>query len=174
MRPRCPPGSEGAAAEGGRASGTAFVEAVVTMLLLALFAALAFPLYWSASKASAAQGLETAARRSELVLATALPRFTEAVRIPYWSKPESAFSESGSECSAAFYGGDSEARLALRKDGPSRLRITSPEGSLAIDGLPELGLAWWKKGERTIGITVSWSRGSERVELRSAWGSFPL
>jgi hypothetical protein len=167
-------GTEHASRSGRRASGSTFVELIVTMLLLVLFAVLAFPLYWSASKAGAAHGIDNAAQRARLTLASVLPRLTEDVRPPYWENQEKIFSSSGGELSACFYGGKKDDRLILRKAGDSRLSMTTPSMTLSIDDLKGLGLDWWTVDGRIVGLTVSWTRGSETMRFRAAWGAFTL
>jgi hypothetical protein len=150
------------------------MELVVTMLLLSLFASLAFPLYWSANKAAAEQGMSNAAQAATLTLVTLLPSLTEEVRPPYWIGQDRLIEGSTSEWRVAYYRGDKDSLLVLRTEGESRLRLTAGGDAIVIDNLCGLRVDWWKKGERTIGFTVSWRRGAETQEFHAAFGGLPL
>jgi hypothetical protein len=174
MQHRIRPGIDASPHKAGRLSGSTFIELVVTMLLLVLFAALAFPLYWSTNKATAAHEISDAAQRSRLSLVTFLPRLTNDVRPPYWENPDKVFSSSGDELTAQFYGGNKDESLKLRKESDSRLSLTTPSLTLSIDNLPGVAIDWWKKEDRIVGFTVSWRQGSDKEQFHAAWGSFTL
>jgi hypothetical protein len=169
-----PIGIEKKAARPGRVSASTFMELVVTMFLLVLFASIAFPILWSTTKATAAHALGNVAQQSRLSLVSMLPRFTEEVLPPYWENPGKVFACEGSEYKIAYLDGDRDGFLVLRKEGESRLSIATPKTILFIGNLPELALDWWKKDGRTIGITVKWRQGTDAMEFHSSWGSFTL
>ncbi len=173
MPPRIPRGTSGAPRPGAL-PGTTFVELVVTIFLLSAFAAVVFPIFWSASKASAASNAESAAQRSELSLVTVLTRLCAEVHPPYWADPQQVFLESGSELKALYRDGRKDDFLAVQKEGDSRLSLATAEVTVQIDNLPGLSVGWWEKDKRIIGITVQWQRGSEVREFHAAWGAFPL
>jgi hypothetical protein len=166
MQPRIRPGT--------RVAASTFVELVVTMFLLVLFASLAFPLFWGATKASTAQALENTAQQSRLTLVSLLPRLSAEVLPPYWENPAEGFAISGAEYRADYFDGEGGSFLVLRKEGEARLVLATPKASFSIDNLPGLALDWWKKDGRTIGFMVTWRQGAKAMEFRSAWGSFPL
>jgi hypothetical protein len=158
----------------GRVSATTFVELVVTILLLVLFAAIAFPILWSSARANTAHSVETAAQRARLSVATLLPRLTEEVRPPYWENQGKVFQDSANEWKAFYRNGKESDFLIVRKEGESRLRLVTSDTSFLLDNLPELSVDWWKKKERIVGITVQWKQGVRTVEFHAAWGSFLL
>ncbi len=157
-----------------RLAASTFVELVVTIFLLVAFAALVFPIYWGTHPASAASGLENAAQRSELSLATVLPRLCAEIQPPYWANPQTAFQKSGSECRALFLDGKQDGYLAVRKDTDSRLSLVTADLTVSIDNLPGVTVDWWEKDKRIIGITIQWRRGADTMEFHAAWGSFTL
>lgn len=174
MRSLIPHGISGRAPRIGRVAASTFMELVVTMFLLVLFASFAFPLIWGTTRATAAHDLENAALRSKLSLVTLLPRLTEEVRPPYWENPEKLFVNAANEYKVEYGEGESAHSLIIRKESDARLSLATRESGFTIDNLPGLGLDWWKKDERIIGITVRWRQGDETAEFHSAWGSFPL
>jgi hypothetical protein len=99
------PGTRNPALPAGKVGASTFIELVVTIFLLTVFAALVFPIYWGTSKATAAHAIDNAAQRARLSLATILPRLTEDVRPPYWENPEKVFQESGTEWKAFYRNG---------------------------------------------------------------------
>lgn len=157
-----------------KAAGSTFVELVVTMLLLVLFASLAFPIFWSSAKASASQSVENAAQAARLSLASKLPRLAEEVRPPYWENPDKVFQGSANELKAFYFDGKDDGYLALRKESESRLSMTTSELTLSIDNLPGLALDWWKKDKRIIGFTVQWLQNDKIMEFHASCGSFLL
>jgi hypothetical protein len=173
MRPRTQPGISPSAP--GRLPGSTFIELVLMMLLIVLFAALAFPLYWSANKATLSLEANNALERSALTLATILPRLTAEIRPPYWESPDHIFASSGDALSVRFFGGSKDGVLNFRKDGDSRLVITTPTGSFAIGNLQGLSLGWWKTDDdRIVGIVAEWAQGRKKVQFHAAWGSYSL
>jgi hypothetical protein len=150
------------------------VELVVTIFLLTLFAAIAFPILWSSAKANVAHSLETAAQRARLSVATVLPRLTEEIRLPYWQNPKKVFQSSGNELKVLYRNGQESEFLILRKEGGSRLSLVTSDASFSIDNLPGLAIDWWKKEDRIVGFTLHWRQGTETAEFHASWGSFLL
>ncbi len=174
MRPRTPSGTEPGVPRKGRLAATTFVEMVVTIFLLVAFAGLVLPLFWGSSRANAAAVVENAAQRSELTLASVLPRLCSEVRPPYWARQERVFQASGNEWKARFVNGREEGCLVVKREGDSRLSLATEDRTLSIGNLPGLAVDWWEKDERIIGITVQWRRGAELREFHAAWGAFAL
>jgi hypothetical protein len=174
MRSRIRPGISGRGSDPGKVAASTFVELLATMLLLVLFASLAFPLLRGATRAGAAHDAENAVLQSRLSLATLLPRLTEEVRPPYWENPEKVFAGAGDEYRVAYGEGEGAFSLILRKDGDSRLILATSNADFMIDELPGLDLDWWKEGERIIGIRIRWRQDGETAEFHAAWASFPL
>ncbi len=158
----------------GKVAASTFVELVVTMFLLVLFASLAFPIFWSSAKATTSHSLDITAQRAKLTLATVLPRFSEQVRPPYWGNPDTVFQSSGSEWKAFYRNGDATDFLLLRKESESRLSLVTSDATVAIDNLPGLSVDWWIKDKRILGFTVHWQHHNEIQEFHAAWGSFIL
>ncbi len=158
----------------GRLAATTFVELVVTIFLLVVFAGLIFPLFWGSGRANAAAAVSNAAQRSELTLASVLPPLCDQVRPPYWARQESTFEVSGTEWKAGYYNGKKDGWLVVRRDGNSRLSLVTADRTVSIDNLPGLSVDWWEKDKRIIGITVQWRRGSETRQFHAAWGSLAL
>jgi hypothetical protein len=174
MRSLIPLGISGRGPRPARVAASTFVELVVTMFLLVLFASLASPLLWGTTKAAAAHDLENAVLQSKLRLVTLLPRLTEELRPPYWENPEKLYVNAGNEYKVEYGEGALALSLIMRKESDSRLSLATRESYFTIDNLPGIGLDRWKKDERIIGITVRWRQGGETAEFHSAWGSFPL
>lgn len=151
-------------------AGSTFVELVVTLFLLATFSILVFTLLWATSKASAAQGAESASEQSKLALATFLPRLTEQVHPPYWAREDKTFENTGNDWKAFFRDGQDSNFLILRKQGNTQLDLVTPDSTISIKNLPELVIQWWKKNDRIIGVSVKWANN----EFHAAWGSFLL
>jgi hypothetical protein len=174
MPSRITPGIERTISRPGRIVASTFMELVVTMFLLVLFSSIIFSVLWSATKATAAHDLDNAAQQSRLSLVSMLPRFTEEILPPYWENPDKVFVSDGDEYRAAYDKGQGDSFLVVRKESATRLSIATSDASLSIGNLPELALGWWRKDGRTIGITISWRRGSETTEFHASWGSFTL
>jgi hypothetical protein len=174
MRPRTPHGSRSHGPRSAALAASTFVELVVTIFLLTVFAALIFPVFWSTSRATTAHAMFNAVQRSKLSLATVLPRLTDEVRPPYWVSQEKVFLKAGTEWRALYRNGRADDFLVLRKEGDSRLSLVTSEGTLSIDNLPGLSIDWWEKNKRIIGVTVQWRQGTETMEFHASWGSFIL
>ena len=144
------------------------------MLLLVLFASLAFPIFWSSAKASASQSIENSAQAARLSLAAKLPALAEEVRPPYWENPDRVFQGSANELKALYFDGKGDGYLTLRKESDTRLSLATPDLQISIDNLPGLALDWWKKDTRIIGVTVQWLQKGTTMEFHVAWGSFLL
>jgi len=162
------------AVRGRRLPAFTLVELVVTMLLLSIFAVMAFPVFWGASKASTSHSVTAAAQRAKLSLATVLPRFCDEVRPPYWEKADKVFQASGSEWKAFYYEGKESDFLIIRKAGASRLDLVTPEVTVSLDNLKEVSVDWWKQEKRVIGLKVQWRQGNQVMEFHASWGSFIL
>lgn len=174
MQPSIPHGTRRQTSRQGALVASTFVELVVTIFLLTVFAALVFPVFWSMSKASTSHAVENAAQQSKLTLVTILPRLAEEVRPPYWASQEKVFQQSGSECKVLYRNGKADDFLIFRKESDSSLSLVTTEETLSIDNLPGVTVDWWEKDERIVGVTVQWRQGRETVEFHAAWGSFIL
>ena len=157
-----------------RLGGTTFIELVVTIFLLAAIATLAFSLYWSASKASAANEIENAALRARLTLVTMLPRATSSIRPPYWGDPERIFTSSGGSLSADYFDGAKGSLLVIKRLNDSGIAIVSPDLEIGIGDLPGVSIDWWKNEGRIIGVVVGWRQGKKTNFFHAAWGAFVL
>jgi hypothetical protein len=174
MRSRIPPGFDRARLARGRLRASTFAELVVTIVLLVLFASIAFSLYWGAHKAAVSQELGNAEQRARLRVATVLPRMTEKVQPPYWASSSDIFTSDGEALKAFFFDGKKDSFLELRSENNSRLVIQTDGSRIAIDDLPGLKIAWWEKDERIVGYRISWQSGSQAREFHAAWGAFIL
>jgi hypothetical protein len=139
-----------------------------------LFASLAFPIFWSTSKAATSHTLDITAQRATLLLATTLPRLSDEVRPPYWENPATVFQSSGSQWKAFYRNGSATDFLLLRKDSDSRLSLVTPDAVVTIDNLPGLSVEWWEKDSRILGFTVCWRHQNELRTFHASWGAFLL
>lgn len=168
-----PPGTRGLRQQ-SRIPASTFVELVVTMFLLTVFAALAFPVFWGASKAKTSHSITAAAQRTRLSLSTILPRLCEEVRVPYWANRDKVFQSSGTEWKVYYRNGKDSDFLILRKESESRLGLVTSETNISIDNLNGLAVDWWKQEKRIIGFKVQWQQNNQTMEFHASWGSFIL
>ena len=157
-----------------RLAASTFVELVVTIFLLTVFAALAFPVFWGASKANTSHSITAAAQRARLSLSTILPRLCEEVRPPYWTNPDKVFQSSGTEWKVYYRNGKDSDFLILRKESESRLSLATSDSNVSIDNLNGLAVDWWKQDKRIIGFRIQWLQDNQTMEFHAAWGSFIL
>ncbi len=172
MRPRIPPGTRPSAPL--RLTASTFVELTVTVFLLSVFAALAFPIFWGAMKSSTSHSDKTATQRAALTLSVVLPKLCEEVRPPYWESTDKVFLSSGTEWRARYWNGKEADYLILQKENDSRLRLMTPESSISIDHLNGLEIDWWKQEKRIIGFKVRWQNDNKTVGFHASWGSLIL
>ena len=147
-----------------------FVEAVVTMALLLLFAALAYPIFYSMTKGYATHHAANDALESKLALTTRLAAMAAQVAPPYWENPDTVFTREGSSWTVKYWQGDQDKTLVLTQESPSRLELSSDTGTMLFDHLSPLAVDWWKKDGRILGWQVTWPDGSKPFHV--AWGSF--
>ena len=147
-----------------------FVEVIVTIILLVLFAGLVFPLYWGTTHADMAHETRAASQQAVLTLLAALPQFTENVQPPYWADPEKFSQRDDQEWKINFWKGKAKKYLVFKKLDDDTLLIRTPNSQFKIPSLPNLTLSWWKKENRVIGFTVVWEENGHTQSLHAPWG----
>ncbi|NNM66881.1 MAG: hypothetical protein HKM06_02590 [Spirochaetales bacterium] len=153
-----------------RLAAFTFVEVIVTIILLILFASLIFPLYWGTTHADMAHETRTAAQQAQLTLLSALPQFTADVQPPYWVNPENFAQRDDQEWKISFWKGKAKEYLVFKKLDDDTLVIKTPKSQFRIPSLPNLTISWWKKEKRVIGLAVSWEENGRKQSLHAAWG----
>jgi Tfp pilus assembly protein FimT len=146
-----------------------FVEVIVTMALLLLFVALAYPFFYGIAKGYATHQTANAALESRLALTTRLAALARQVSLPYWENPDTVFVAQGTSWTVRYWQGDPDKTLVLAQESPGRLKVSTADGTLLFDHLPPLTVDWWKKDGRIVGWQVIWP---EAKPFHIAWGSF--
>lgn len=147
-----------------------FVEVVVTISLLLLFAALAYPLLLTVTKGYASHHTANDALEAHLSVTTRLAALTAQVAVPYWESPADAYTQQGSTWTVKYWHGEPDQTLVLSQESPGRLKLTAGGGTLLFDHLPPVSIDWWKKDGRILGWQIQWP-GTKM--FHAAWGSFP-
>jgi hypothetical protein len=148
-----------------------FVEVLVTISLLLLFAALSYPQFYSLIKGFTTHHAANSALEARLGLITRLTRLSAEVRPPYWENPGTVFQRDGTTWTVQYWRGDHDKTLVLSADAPDHLKATTPDGALEFNHVPPVTIDWWKKNDRIIGWQLQWQDGSPPFHL--AWGAFP-
>jgi len=146
-----------------------FVEVLVTMSLLLLFAALAYPVLYGVTKGYQAHRSANSALEARLSLTTRLAKLSSEILPPYWENMDSVFLHDGASWTARYWQGDPDKALVLSFDAPGRLRIVTPDGTLIFDHLPAIIVDWWKKDGRILGWQLQWQQ--DAPTFHTAWGT---
>ena len=160
-------------ARGSRILAFTFPEALVTIGLMLLFAALVGGVYFQGRFLTDRQAQRDSLIQDKLSLATLLPALCQGVRPPEWMGQDQVFQESGTGLTVKYWNAEPDKTLTFEIiDGA--LRVAAPEGSWSWKSLKPMTVEWWKNSDRVVGLIVHWTEEGEGRSLRLSWGGRPL
>lgn len=157
-----------------RLGASTFAELIATILVLTLFSAAVFALYWSETRMAGTLGKSLSSEEGELALARTLPGIAARVRVPLWGNSRSVFTREGERLRVAYWDGSRDAAILIGPDDRGIFRIEGPGLDMTIGSLGRVAVDFWRKEGRIIGCEVEWIHDGRTRRLRAAWGALPL